>query len=232
MKLPKDRLELVIKPRCGVWKATTSYAPGFRPELAPPRGGMALGSVSAFALWNPTQAAEPPGRGVAWNPILGARLPLVKFALYLQMSLPILTMVPRNHTLLLGRSTCSELQGNWRAEGSGSSRWWWGLLLCVLENARSILPKGTWVWVPESTVACSLLYGGSKVPLWHACPLSPTCRTRAVSLPKPESVVSSALSFPFCRLEGLGLDAWSGSTRCGPPPSSSPHPAFAAEDRV
>lgn len=72
MKLPKDRLELVIKPRCGVWKATTSYAPGFRPELAPPRGGTALGSVSAFALWNPTQAAEPPGRGVAWNPILGA----------------------------------------------------------------------------------------------------------------------------------------------------------------
>lgn len=68
MKLPKDRLELVIKPRCGVWKATTSYAPGFRPELAPPRGGTALGSVSAFALWNPTQAAEPPWEGRGLEP--------------------------------------------------------------------------------------------------------------------------------------------------------------------
>lgn len=75
MKLPKDRLELVTRPRCGVWKATTSYAPGFRPELAPPQGGTALGSVSAFALWNPTQAAGPTGRGVAWNPNLGAWLP-------------------------------------------------------------------------------------------------------------------------------------------------------------
>lgn len=140
MKLPKDRLELVIKPRCGVWKATTSYAPGFRPELAPPRGGTALGSVSAFALWNPTQTAEPPGRGVAWNPILGARLPLVKFALYLQISLPILTMVPSNRTLLLGRSTCSELQENWRAKGSGSSRCVCGGVSCCVFSRTPVPP--------------------------------------------------------------------------------------------
>lgn len=118
MKLPKDRLELVIKPRCGVWKATTSYAPGFRPELAPPRAGTALGSVSAFALWNPTQAAEPPGRGVAWNPILGARLPLVKFALYLQMPLPILTVVPSNLCCLGGAlaANCKDI-GEWKGLG-------------------------------------------------------------------------------------------------------------------
>lgn len=122
MKLPKDRLELVTRPRCGVWKATTSYAPGFRPELAPPWGGTALGSVSGFALWDPTQAAGTSGKGVAWNPIQGPGYPSVVFALYLQMSLPggshfsnrILTVVPSNRTPLLGRSTCSELLGNRR----------------------------------------------------------------------------------------------------------------------
>lgn len=60
-----------------VWKATTSYAPGLRPELAPPRGGTALGSASVFAAGDPTQAAGPLGRGVAGNPKLEAWPPLL-----------------------------------------------------------------------------------------------------------------------------------------------------------
>lgn len=51
MKLFEGRVELVTRPRRCVWKATTSsYAPGLRPELAPPQGGMALGSASVFAV--------------------------------------------------------------------------------------------------------------------------------------------------------------------------------------
>lgn len=90
-------------------------SPRTPPELAPPQGGTAFGSASAFALWDPRQAAGPPGRGVAGNPIFGAGHPSSECALRFQQLLPggshfsnrVLTVVPGGHAPLFGPNTCN-----------------------------------------------------------------------------------------------------------------------------
>lgn len=77
MKLFKGRVELVTRPRRCVWKATTSYAPGLRPGAGATAGRDRSWLSVCVCGVRPIAGCCPPGRGVAWNPMLEAWPPLL-----------------------------------------------------------------------------------------------------------------------------------------------------------
>lgn len=150
--------------------------------------------AQCLRLFCGTQCWQQGPLGGAWpgTPSSGPGYPSVVFALYLQMSLPGAATFPigfsRWSPVIALRCLGGALAANCKGERKSLGR-------AGVGGGRLAV-----YWVPESIVACSLLCGGSKVPLWLACPLSPTCRTRAGSSPKPASVVSVASTGSFTSL--------------------------------
>lgn len=67
----KGRVELVISPRCCVWKVSTSYAPGPARSWRHRGEGRLLAQLLILGCGTQRERLGPLGRGVAGNPIPG-----------------------------------------------------------------------------------------------------------------------------------------------------------------